>query len=493
MGVLYHGSSVRGMKELVPHQSTHGKYVYATKDKELTVIFSKRAGDDMTYSLFRTDKNEPWQLVERIPNGFETMFSNSASIYTVEDTTFQDIHTGFSELVSDQPVRILNEERVENVYEKIKELEQDGLIQLHYYPDRPEKIPEDDSDLINVELRMAQIRNRKIRKENFERLLFFHPNLLDRVNSLLTQEIENYIPYKKEDLVTIYEKYVLLQMIYPEREYFLSSSLIAITKEYPDLVPLLQDKLKMLDWTSEEKLNCLIDRVSKSIKNIPNDVLEQTKERYFHDPRSFPEKGEEILEGYKKISMMENLVNQPIDDKILENSILLIGPMGSGKTTMGNLLSEKLNMQQISLDHREQLAQLYKKSGHFKNFKEFEFFLTSTVLTHLQEPSVVDFGAGHSIYEDPFMFLEMKHLIEQFSHVILLMPSEEKEESLSILNEQKGIEEGSQRAKDNTHFVYSSCNEKLATLIQYTKGKNPSEITDELLMKLEEKTKTSTI
>ena len=56
MGVLYHGSSVRGMKELVPHQSTHGKYVYATKDKELTVIFSKRAGDDMTYSLFRTDK-----------------------------------------------------------------------------------------------------------------------------------------------------------------------------------------------------------------------------------------------------------------------------------------------------------------------------------------------------------------------------------------------------------------------------------------------------
>ena len=90
------------------------------------------------------------------------MFSNSASIYTVEDTTFQDIHTGFSELVSDQPVRILNEERVENVYEKIKELEQDGLIQLYYYPDRPEKIPEDDSDLINVELRMAQIRNRKI-------------------------------------------------------------------------------------------------------------------------------------------------------------------------------------------------------------------------------------------------------------------------------------------------------------------------------------------
>ena len=261
MGVLYHGSSVRGMKELVPHQSTHGKYVYATKDKELTVIFSKRAGDDMTYSLFRTDKNEPWQLVERIPNGFETMFSNSASIYTVEDTTFQDIHTGFSELVSDQPVRILNEERVENVYEKIKELEQDGLIQLYYYPDRPEKIPEDDSDLINVELRMAQMKNRKIRKENFERLLFLHPNLLDRVNSLLTQEIENYIPYKKEALVTIYEKYVLLQMIYPEREYFLSSSLIAITKEYPDLVPLLQDKLKMLNQTSEEKLNCLIDRV----------------------------------------------------------------------------------------------------------------------------------------------------------------------------------------------------------------------------------------
>ena len=354
-------------------------------------------------------------------------------------------------------------------------------------------IPEDDSDLINVELRMAHIRNRKIGKLNFERLLFFHPNLLDRVNSLLTQEIENYIPYKKEDLVRIYEKYVLLQMIYPKREYFLSSSLIATTKEYPDLVPLLQDKLKMLNQTSEEKLNCLIDRVSKSIKNIPNDVLEQTKKCYFHDPRSFPEKGEEILRGHKKITMMENLVDQPIDDNILENSILLIGPMGSGKTTIGSLLSERLNMQQISLDHREQLEQLYKKSEHFKNSKECEFFLTSTELTHLQEPSVVDFGAGHSIYEDPFMFLEMKHLIEKFSHVILLMPSEEKEESLTILNEQKRIEKDSQRAKDNAHFVYSDCNEKLATLVQYTKGKSPSEITDELLVKLEKKIKISTI
>ena len=49
MNDLYHGSKNSKLKTLEPHNSTHVNYVYATKIKELEILFSKRAGDDLTY------------------------------------------------------------------------------------------------------------------------------------------------------------------------------------------------------------------------------------------------------------------------------------------------------------------------------------------------------------------------------------------------------------------------------------------------------------
>ena len=119
MGISYHGSNIKGLKRIEPHQSTHGNYVYATKLKELAYIFSGKAGDDCTYTLFRNSDSEPWQLVERVPDAFNVMYSGSAAIYTVSDTTFKDINTGFSELVSQTGVNINIEEDVNNIYDKI--------------------------------------------------------------------------------------------------------------------------------------------------------------------------------------------------------------------------------------------------------------------------------------------------------------------------------------------------------------------------------------
>ena len=102
MGIVYHGSPVVGLKTLTPHQSTHGNYVYATKEKLVALILSGKYGDDMTFSLFRNGHDDPWKLVERIPNGFATMFNNSSSIYTLNDDSFKDIQTGFSEEVEEK-------------------------------------------------------------------------------------------------------------------------------------------------------------------------------------------------------------------------------------------------------------------------------------------------------------------------------------------------------------------------------------------------------
>ena len=94
MQTLYHGSSQSDLTKLLPHQSTHGNFVYATKNKELAIIFSGMCGDDLTYTLFRNNDNEPWQVVERIPGAFAKMFNNSSSIYTVPSLSFKNIHTG---------------------------------------------------------------------------------------------------------------------------------------------------------------------------------------------------------------------------------------------------------------------------------------------------------------------------------------------------------------------------------------------------------------
>lgn len=38
MEYVYHGSKIQGLKMLIPHKSTHGTYVYASKIKEIAII-----------------------------------------------------------------------------------------------------------------------------------------------------------------------------------------------------------------------------------------------------------------------------------------------------------------------------------------------------------------------------------------------------------------------------------------------------------------------
>lgn len=487
MGHLYHGSSKSGIKKIEPHKSTHGSYVYATELKELAIIFSGRAGDDLTYSLFRNFKDEPWQLVERVPNGFETMFNNSSSIYTVKDTTFKDIKTGFVEVVSDVGVDVLSEEKIENVYQKVEELAEKGIIKIYYYPNKPTCIPQDDSDLIEIEIRQSERKNKEISRRTFERLLLLHPHLLQKVNAIASSKNPNFVPFKIEDLIDIFDQFMILQMIDTSREQFLKSSIISISTLYPKLTAILKEKIKLFDKSKEEKIAHLIDVFSKSVRNIPQNWIDQAKQRYLNDSRPFSEIGKEIIDIYNKINAMEQLINKKLNSNVLNDSIILIGPMGTGKSTISTLLCQALDKPCISLDDRNSLDVLYQQSKNFKYFKDFEFFLTGSVLTNLKEPAIVDFGAGHSVYENPIQFLEMHHLIEQFRNVVLLIPSEDKKESRLILNQRKGIELGSQRDNENCHFIESPCNYQLATMIQYTKNKTPEEITNELLMKISQK------
>ena len=283
MGIIYHGSSTRGLTRLEPHKSTHGNYLYATKYKELAIIFSSRCGDDCTYALYRNN-SEPWTLVERIPEAFNTMFSNNASIYTLDDSTFKDINTGFSELVSNVGVNVVSEEYIENVYIKIKELEQNGLVKLYTYPNKPKEIPTDNSDLIDKEIRQSK----SITRKSFERLILLHPNLMNKINQKLIEL--NLNPFTEKDLINLFEEAILKQAIYPNYEQYLDSIVISISKTYPELKPIFEQKLQFFNQTKQEQLEILFSKLNEY----------QIKEKYKNDERTFSEIGKEILKEILK-------------------------------------------------------------------------------------------------------------------------------------------------------------------------------------------------
>lgn len=182
---------------------------------------------------------------------------------------------------------------------------------------------------------------------------------------------------------------------------------------------------------------------------------------------------------------MQDIHNLP--SEIKNKTVILIGPMGTGKSTIAKILAKNGN--RIPLDDREFLKGIYARRKKFQNFKNFEFGLTGTVLSTLKRPSVIDFGAGHSIYEDESLRRQMLLMCAEFNNIILLLPSEDKEESRQILMERRNIEQGSHADRDNWHFITAPNNYELATDIIYEKDKTPEEIAEEIETLLKTKDK----
>ena len=148
---VYHGSSQQGLKIIKKNKSTHDKpWVYATLSKAISTIFISNKGSDLYYYLSGDGtENNPVILVERKEGMFKDIFNISGSIYTLNGKNFIWGKTGWSaEVVSEFDEDVVNEEHIDNVFEKLKELNDKGELQLYIYPNRPTFIPKDNSDLI---------------------------------------------------------------------------------------------------------------------------------------------------------------------------------------------------------------------------------------------------------------------------------------------------------------------------------------------------------
>lgn len=138
-------------------------------------------------------------------------------------------------MVSKEEAIVLAEEELDNVYSKLEILDEAGLIKIYRYPTRPKIIPIDDSDLLNKTIHYIERSDEPPIGEDFTRLILLYPNLLDKVNSYCVGKIENFEPFKKEDLIDILKDSISRQIENPNREYFIESAKIQICNTYPEL------------------------------------------------------------------------------------------------------------------------------------------------------------------------------------------------------------------------------------------------------------------
>ncbi|MEO7910057.1 MAG: AAA family ATPase, partial [Roseiflexaceae bacterium] len=127
--------------------------------------------------------------------------------------------------------------------------------------------------------------------------------------------------------------------------------------------------------------------------------------------------------------------------------IILIGPPGTGKSTVGELLAAKLAWPQCSMDElrweyyreigydSELQKSLWEQQGFdavMRYWKPFEAHAVERLLGEHRDcrpGCVIDFGAGHSFYEDEAQFARVQQALAPFSNIVLLLPSADLDES----------------------------------------------------------------
>lgn len=171
---------------------------------------------------------------------------------------------------------------------------------------------------------------------------------------------------------------------------------------------------------------------------------------------------------------------------MIEN-IILIGPIGVGKTTVSNILSKDTGMKVCHIDDIRN--SYFIKLGYsriiaflklrfkgelslYRYWKKFEVYSLENIMS--DHPNhIIDCGAGFSVYEKQEYFDKAKRVFSKYGKVILLVPTCDKEDSIRLLEERA-------QSELNRLFIMNDSNEKLKDYVIYTDGKKPQEVANEI-------------
>ncbi len=181
---------------------------------------------------------------------------------------------------------------------------------------------------------------------------------------------------------------------------------------------------------------------------------------------------------------------------VLKKPVILIGPICSGKTTVGEIISNKLDIPQCSIDDvrfdyykeigfsKEQQERIRKKDGFqgvYTYWKPFEVHAVKRVLEDY--PNYIhDFGAGHSVYEDESLLQKAQVVLEKYENIFLLLPSSDINQSVNTLAERLSKFTDDQSVfKLNEHFIKHKSNRILSKHVIYTNGKSAEEVAQQII------------
>ncbi len=148
--IVYHGSPNGNMDKITPHKSTHKKEcIYASTSKVVSLLFVGKGHGGLDTMI--ADIDGKLILVERRPNVLNSIYNKGGYIYELDAKTFKHYDYLWSkEVISfEKELKPLNKTYHKNILESLIEEEQKGNLKIYKYPNRPENVPLDNSDLID--------------------------------------------------------------------------------------------------------------------------------------------------------------------------------------------------------------------------------------------------------------------------------------------------------------------------------------------------------
>lgn len=183
--IVYHGSSIGDIKELVANYSTHQKKcIYATDNIGVAMLFTARGNKDLdTVKLY---DNEIPIIVERRPGIFNELYNRPGYIYELDGSTFN--HHDYlwePEVISfEESIKPLNVIYYENIMDAMYEEEKNNRMIIYKYPNRPTNIPLDNSDLIDEYISFEK----QGIKGAIDKLIEVYPEFTDIVKERLNEK-----------------------------------------------------------------------------------------------------------------------------------------------------------------------------------------------------------------------------------------------------------------------------------------------------------------
>ncbi|MFC9461239.1 shikimate kinase [Streptomyces sp. NPDC056983] len=179
--------------------------------------------------------------------------------------------------------------------------------------------------------------------------------------------------------------------------------------------------------------------------------------------------------------------------------MVLIGPAGTGKTTLGREIAGRAQRPFVDLDAaaeeyyaqvgwsiprlRERIAAV----GRLAAESEWEGARAHAVARVVADhpDAVIALGAGHTSYTDPIHLAEVRTVLSHCRHVVRVLPSPDREFSLTLLRQRCTATKGQSWIIDGHDFLGQWLDDpdarQMATRKIYTENETPAETAARLI------------